>query len=198
MPESATLTPNPLVEGWFHHGDKILELVNQHRPKQCVELGSWMGASAIPVARSIKRWRGTLACVDTWSGEINQAPGSAPGQPWMLVSCARNIISAGLGASVRLVPATTAEAAECWTQRIDYLYVDADHSYESVLADLRAWWPHVRVGGLIVGDDYHNSMFPGVAQAWDQFEREEGLTFTRYQSDPPNPYGIQLIYGVKP
>lgn len=187
-----------MVEGWFHHGDKILDLVGQHRPKTCVELGSWMGASAIPVARSIRRWRGTLTCVDTWSGEINQAQGQPAGAPWMLVSCARHIIDAGVSATVRLVPATTADAAQWWTQPIDYLYVDADHSYDSVLADLRAWVPHVIPGGLIVGDDYANRLFPGVKQAWDQFEREQGLTFTRYQSDPPNPYGIELVYGVKP
>ena len=56
---------------------------------------------------------------------------------------------------------------------------------------------HVRPGGLIVGDDYDHPLFPGVREAWDQMERMAGLRLTRYQSDPPHPDGLQLIYGIK-
>ncbi len=172
---------DPLLQGWFHHGERILSLVDQHRPHVCVELGSWLGASAIPVSRSIRRWGGTLTCVDTWAGEVNQPSGTVRGQsPWMLVSFARNLIDAGVSGSVRLVPATTLDAASRWLGLIDYLYVDADHAYDSVLADLRAWVPWVRPGGLIVGDDYDNDLYPGVKAAWDVFEAERGLRLTRY------------------
>jgi predicted O-methyltransferase YrrM len=189
---SATLDPTT-TPGWFHHGQKMLELVEQHRPLVGVELGTWLGASAIPVARALQRWGGTLTCVDTWAGDIN-TPASRSA-PWMLVSCARNLIDAGL-ANIRLIPATTIAAAACWTQPIDYLYVDADHAYEGVRADLAAWAPYVRHGGLILGDDYGHRLFPGVRQAWDEFEAAHGYHFTRYQSTPPDPDGIQLIYGT--
>lgn len=179
--------------GWFHHGAKMLELIDQHRPAVCVELGTWLGASAIPVARSIRRWRGTLTCVDTWAGDVHEATSKSP---WMLVSCARHLLDAGVSANVRLVAATTLDAAKAWTQPIDYLYVDADHSYESTLADLYAWGPYVKPGGLILGDDYGHRLFPGVKAAWDEFAFAHGLTLTRYQSDPPDPDGIQLIYGT--
>jgi predicted O-methyltransferase YrrM len=182
--------------GWFHHGAKILELVEQHQSKVCVELGTWLGASAIPVARAIRRWGGTLTCVDTWAGDVHTPDPSRPSAPWMLVSCARNIMDAGVGANVRLIPATTIDAAAVWTEPIDYLYIDADHSYEAVLADLDVWVPHVKQGGLILGDDYGHHLFRGVRQAWDDFERGAGLVLKRYQSTPPNPDGIQLIYGT--
>lgn len=185
----------PATPGWFHHGAKILELVEQHKPKVCVELGTWQGASAIPVARSIRRWGGTLTCVDTWAGDVHP-PASQPSTPWMLVSCARNIVEAGVGGNVRLIPSTSGDAAEWWTQPIDYLYIDADHSFSGVRADLHAWVPHVHSGGLILGDDYGHPLFPGVQQAWDHFAQVRGLTLTRYQSDPPDPDGIQLIYGT--
>jgi predicted O-methyltransferase YrrM len=182
--------------GWFNHGAELLRLVELHRPKVCVELGTWQGASAIPVARAIRRWGGTLFCVDTWAGDVRQPNTVGESAPWMLVSCARNIMEAGVGANVRLIPATTREAAARWTQPIDYLYIDADHSYEGVRADLRAWVPHVKPGGLILGDDYGHHLFPGVRQAWDEFEAAHDLALTRYQSDPPDPDGIQLIYGT--
>ncbi len=181
------------VPGWFHHGDQILALLEQHRPGVCVELGTWLGASAIPVARAIRRWGGTLACVDTWAGDL-QTPEATARSPWMLVSCARHLIEAGVGGNVRLIPATTEEAARWWSQPIDYLYVDADHSEDGCAGDLWAWAPHVRPGGLLVGDDYGHRLFPGVARAWDEFAEANGLTLTRYDSSPPDPDGIQLVY----
>ena len=185
---------DPLTQGWFHHGDQILSLVERYRPKVCVELGTWQGASAIPVARAIRRWRGTVTCVDTWGGAIDGDPTSM--QPWMLLSCVRNMKQAGVSGNVRLIASTTTAAVQWWTEPIDYLYVDADHSYEGVLADLRAWVPHVKPGGLILGDDYGSDTFPGVQAAWDEFERERGLALTRYQSTPPAAQNIQLIYGT--
>ena len=191
--EGSWPAPDQQTPGWFHHGSKIPELVEQHRPAVCVELGTWLGASAIPVARAIRRWRGTLTCVDTWSGDIHEVRENSP---WMLVACARNLSSSGVSANVRLVHATSLEAARCWTQPIDYLYVDADHSYEAVKADLQAWGPYVKPGGVILGDDYENPLFPGVRQAWDEWEAAHGRRLTRYQSTPPHPDGVQLIYGT--
>jgi predicted O-methyltransferase YrrM len=194
----ATLVESPRIPGWFHHGSKILALIDQHRPKTCVELGTWQGASAVPVARSIARWGGILACVDTWSGQLNEDGGSLPDKaPVMLLSCARRIVEAGISANVRLIPAMTLDAARVWSEPIDFLYIDADHSYDGVTADLEAWVPHVKPGGLIVGDDYGNAIYPGVQRAWDEFEARSGIAFTRFQSDPPAAEGVQLIYGTR-
>jgi predicted O-methyltransferase YrrM len=181
--------------GWFNHGAELLRLVELHRPVVCVELGTWLGASAIPVARAVNRWGGTVTCVDTWAGDLSGNI-EVPPAPWMLVACARNMLGAGVGAHVRLIPATTCAAARAWTQPIDYLYIDADHTYDGVRADLELWAPFVKPGGLLLGDDYGHHLFPGVRQAWDEFEAAHGLTLTRYQSDPPDPDGIQLIYGT--
>lgn len=185
------------VPGWFNHGAEILRLVDRHKPRVCVELGTWLGASAIPVARSVRRWGGSVTCIDTWNGLVRPGPGPQDQTPWMLVTCARHLLEAGVNANVRLIPATTAEAAQWWTQPIDYLYIDADHSYPAVWGDLLAWAPHVRPGGLLLGDDYRNRLFPDVEHAWDDYERYAGLTLTRYQSDPPDEYGNCLIYGVR-
>lgn len=192
----ATLAEAPRIPGWFHHGSKILELLEQYRPKVCVELGTWQGASAIPVARMIQRWGGTLTCIDTWSGELDEHGGSRSRKvPVMLLSCARAMVDADVGANVRLVPAMTLDAGNVWSGPIDFLYIDADHSYDGVLADLATWVPHVKPGGLIVGDDYDNAIYPGVKRAWDEYERNHGLNLTRFQSDPPAAQGVQLIYG---
>jgi len=193
---TATLEAPVAIPGWFHHGQKILALLEQYRPKVCVELGTWLGASAVPIARSIQRWGGTLTCIDTWSGELNKDGGSLSDKaPVMLFGCARAMVEGGVSANVRLIPAMTLDAGRVWNQPIDFLYVDADHGYGGVTADLEAWVPHVKPGGMIVGDDYGSSIYPGVREAWDDFELRHGLDLTRYQSTPPAVQGIQLIYG---
>lgn len=50
----------------------------------------------------------------------------------------------------------------------DWCYIDADHSYEAVKADLRAVYPKVKIGGWIMGHDYAERT-PGVIQAVNEF-----------------------------
>lgn len=51
---------------------------------------------------------------------------------------------------------------------LDFVFVDADHGYEAVKADIAAWRPKVRLGGFLTGHDYHEERFPGVVQAVDE------------------------------
>lgn len=182
-----------LPQGWFHHGDQILTRLKARQPRVCVELGTWRGASAIAMARTLRGWGGVLYCVDTWMGDVNG--GIMPGPPSMLAECAWNLIAAGVAGSIRLIPALTIEAAAWWCDPIDFLYIDADHTYGSVLADLKAWTPHVKPDGFMAGDDYGNPMYPGVQQAWDEFEAANGLTFDRIPTPNTEPPGMQLIIG---
>lgn len=47
---------------------------------------------------------------------------------------------------------------------VDCVYVDGRHDYCGVLADLRTWWPKLREGGILAGNDYGNSR--GLGGAW--------------------------------
>jgi predicted O-methyltransferase YrrM len=37
---------------------------------------------------------------------------------------------------------------------LDFCYIDCNHAYESVVADIAAWLPKIRSGGIIAGHDY--------------------------------------------
>ena len=43
---------------------------------------------------------------------------------------------------------------------LDFVYLDANHAIESVIADLAAWVPKVRAGGMIAGHDYVRHQWP--------------------------------------
>jgi predicted O-methyltransferase YrrM len=45
---------------------------------------------------------------------------------------------------------------------LDFIFIDADHNYESVVKDIRAWVPKVKAGGMVSGHDTH---FEGVQKA---------------------------------
>lgn len=51
---------------------------------------------------------------------------------------------------------------------IDFVFIDADHSYEGCKADIEAWAPKVRKGGMVAGHDYHRENWPGVVRAVDE------------------------------
>jgi Methyltransferase domain len=53
----------------------------------------------------------------------------------------------------------------------DLIHIDAGHDYRSVKIDLETWWPMLREGGLLIGDDYYTEgpHWHGVRQAFDEF-----------------------------
>lgn len=51
---------------------------------------------------------------------------------------------------------------------LDVVFIDAYHDYQQGRADIQAWLPKVKPGGLLAGDDYDRDMYPGFVQAVDE------------------------------
>ena len=47
---------------------------------------------------------------------------------------------------------------------LDFVFLDASHTYEDVKADIQAWKPKIKKGGYLGGHDFQID-FPGVVQA---------------------------------
>lgn len=68
------------------------------------------------------------------------------------------------------VKKTSAEAQGSFLDgSLDFIFIDADHSYDAVRKDLELWYPKIKTAGLICGDDYENHNFPGIKKAVDEF-----------------------------
>lgn len=53
-------------------------------------------------------------------------------------------------------------------QSLDYVFIDADHSYDGCVTDIRAWLPKVRPDGWIGGHDYDHPEQGEVKKAVDE------------------------------
>lgn len=63
-----------------------------------------------------------------------------------------------LGVAMRM---DSVKAAEAFSDgSLDFVFIDADHSYDGVCRDIEAWYPKVKDGGLLCGHDYANKGDP--------------------------------------
>jgi len=163
---------------------ELLELGLLPRHAVCAEVGVCKGVFTSMIAEyttpkllhAIDAWAGLGAC---GSGSVTdkRSLGRLLTVSQMLqpaIKAGRAVLHQGLSGSVlSLFP----------RDYFDWVYVDADHSYEGVLSDLLAVEPTIKAGGLIAGHDiclpgdehkvyYH---FPGVARAVDDFCHRRGL-----------------------
>ncbi len=60
---------------------------------------------------------------------------------------------------------------------LDFVYIDANHSYDYVMEDLINWTKKVRKGGIVSGDDYYNFRGAGVVGAVDDYTKAHGIKF---------------------
>ena len=80
--------------------------------------------------------------------------GGAPARAQIWRTTSSSLLSSSYAASV---PAAFS---------IDYVFIDGAHDYASVLADLTFWWPRVRVGGILAGDDWTYAAVRSAAEAF--------------------------------
>jgi len=56
---------------------------------------------------------------------------------------------------------TSLEAAKLYEDfSLEMVYLDASHTTEDLIEDIKAWWPKLKVGGLLAGDDWDHSTVP--------------------------------------
>ena len=63
----------------------------------------------------------------------------------------------------------SAEAAPLYEDKsLDFVFIDARHTYDMVTLDIESWLPKVKDGGVLAGHDYFDK-FPAVVQAVDDY-----------------------------
>jgi hypothetical protein len=102
--------------------------------------------------------------------------------------------------TLRLLKGTSVDMLSAFPDAsIDMVYIDGDHSYSGVKADLNASLSKVRPGGWIMGHDYEMNMMKartrydfGVKQAVDEFCAQTGLTIHAKALDGCVSFALQI------
>lgn len=154
-----------------------------------VEVGAQGGAFAEAI---LARWRGHgLTLVDPWAAQPRSQYSDVANEPHRHADAfAAACRLAGADSRVRLLRAASPSAAARFPDgSLDFAYIDANHSYPAVAADLRAWYPKVRPGGLLAGHDYLDGVVGGcvfgVRTAVDDFAHALGLAAAFTVADRP-------------
>ena len=133
----------------------LISLVNKMFPEgKGVEIGVLKGDYSKII---LERWhRGTLYLVDTWRhlSEYIDMNGQDDQYHYnCLIETCNNIKP--WQDRTHIIRMDSIKSAHLFPDEyFDFIYIDADHSYEGVAKDLEAWWPKIKKGGLFCGDDY--------------------------------------------
>ena len=115
---------------------------------EAVEVGSWVGGTR----RILAQHFGRVYCVDTFEGTASDRIGEVAdrlGKRRVLDTFCRN---AGPHLMHSIVPivGSSADWARRWPRTVDLVFLDADHGYEPVKADIAAWRPRRPAGRDLV------------------------------------------------
>lgn len=134
-----------------------------------VEVGVWLGRSIAVAALAAKHSKKDIKiyAVDTWNGSDEQVHQNyinrIGGSDALYSEFMSNMKAVGVDDIIIPVRCDSIKAAEKFEDNsIDFCFIDASHEYLDVLADVKAWLPKIKQGGVIAGHDYP---WPPVKQA---------------------------------
>lgn len=159
------------IQGWCGFYNIYRNAVNRFpNGSHFVEIGSWKGQSAafmaVEIINSGKQIK--FDCVDTWRGTLNEEQHQQ--DPSVINDTLYDEFIANMtpveGYYTPIRMDSVSAAATYPDASLDFVFIDGDHLYEGVRADILAWLPKVKKGGFIAGDDFgHAQGSEGVKKA---------------------------------
>lgn len=118
------------------------------------------------------KWGGSLISMYYGAESISRRMNFIGIEPAISSKLLDNIESLSVGSiegfSIKIIEATSGEAAVKITpDSIDLIFIDANHKYPYIRADITNYWPKLRREGVMLGHDYRENgkKFRGVRQA---------------------------------
>ncbi len=62
-------------------------------------------------------------------------------------------------------------------EKLDFIYIDANHNYEFIRRDIENYYPLLKRRGILAGHDIEPSIWPGVLFAFTDFVKEKNLPY---------------------
>mgnify|MGYP001090570174 FL=1 len=163
------------IPGWFSYEQLYTDVVEKlPNNANIVEVGAWFGKSTNFLAQKIKESgkRINFTTVDTFKGSPTEDVHNNT-----LTVFDNDIYSEFMHSTIMLdnlsnvnvIKDTSVNAKDLFLNNsLDFIMIDAGHTYEDVKSDINAWYYKVKPGGIISGDDYI-PVFQGVIDAVNEY-----------------------------
>jgi hypothetical protein len=175
--------PEENDQRWGSDHPYLSSAIETIRPHVVIEIGVWKGNSSISMAKKIRELDidGTVISIDTWLGSSEHwirdqyfpELKHKSGYPTLQRRFLSNVLSENVDDYIIPLPLDSINASvfiKFLDIQADVIHLDAGHDFRSVTADLEEWWPVLRSGGQLIGDDYYEAThWPGVKQAFQEF-----------------------------
>ncbi|MFS8020774.1 putative S-adenosyl-L-methionine-dependent methyltransferase [Helianthus anomalus] len=174
------------IKGWGSTGLVFKNLIQKVKPKTIIEVGTFLGASAIHMAELTSQLglQTQILCLDDFRGWPG-LPGQfrdikmINGDTMLLYQFMQNVVHVNATENIIFLPFSTGSTLErlCeWGVLADLIEVDAGHDFHSAWSDINRAYKLLRPGGVIFGHDYFTvADNRGVRRAVNMFARVNGL-----------------------
>lgn len=159
--------------------DRLLQLLQSEGKSTAAEIGVARGGFSEKILKCWPNCR-SLYLVDLWkfqpSGYVDGCNASDEDQQGRYELVLRRLRC--FNGRFTVIRDWSHKAAEGFADgSLEFVYIDANHSYTTAAQDLHCWFPKVASGGIFSGHDYFNGDLRsyGVKKAVDEFAVTQGL-----------------------
>jgi len=160
-------------------GAVLAPLINAHFAGQTrirgAEIGVWRGQTSAYLLEHVNLL--TLYMVDPYIKEIHNATGRNRFENQVAYTLAwrhaQAVVADYAGRAFQILQTSVDAAKEFDDYALDFVFIDAGHTYEDTRQDITTWTPKVKPDGIVAGHDYNGKMDregrAGVKLAVDEF-----------------------------
>ena len=166
--------PDPVRQKWALVSDAVLDRLVEGVPRlmslgssmtkyielaralpdyaNIVEVGSYRGGSVVTLAVALLHKRVRVTALEPFTGSLN---GTMDGRELPVPrEYFQNVKGRFPHLNVNTIQLDSVKASEKFMDgSLDMVFIDANHTVDAVIKDIALWWPKLKVGGILAGDD---------------------------------------------